>query len=82
MKSNHRSGADKFVLRVLSGKKIFDFDDEDHVDEVGFSAAVEFILHRADIKTVGQLKRMSDSELLQIPGIGPGRLKKIRKLIP
>jgi ERCC4-type nuclease len=44
----------------------------------GISASIAKVMYFEGIKSKKSVEMASDTELLKIPGIGPGRLKQIR----
>lgn len=55
--------------------------DNTPIDRLPFSNRVVSCLRRMSIKTVGDLRQISDRELLRIPNFGPHSLNEIKEVL-
>ena len=77
--------ADVFDFLEAEREDMWDDDDDDEwessIDSMLLSPGTMTVLHEAGIHTIDELKGMTDTELLQIKGIGKARVAEIREAL-
>jgi hypothetical protein len=53
--------------------------DDTPIERVLFSTRIQNALRAADLKTVGQVREVSDETLISLPDFGKGSLSELRK---
>jgi DNA-directed RNA polymerase alpha subunit len=53
--------------------------DDTPIDRVLFSTRIQNALRTADLKTVGEVREMSDEKLISLPDFGKGSLSDLRE---
>ena len=55
-----------------------ELSDDTPIERVLFSARIQKALRTADLKTVGEVREMSDETLISLPDFGKGSLAALR----
>jgi DNA-directed RNA polymerase alpha subunit len=56
-----------------------ELSDDTPIERVLFSIRIHNALKAADLKTVGEVREVSDATLISLPGFGRGSLSELRK---
>ena len=81
-KNGLRLGMTNTELQTYASRGTFPvFTDQSNINAVGFSLRTLHPLVRAKIQTVGELRNLSENELLRLPGFGLSNLREVKRFL-
>jgi DNA-directed RNA polymerase alpha subunit len=80
-KSRERLREERMVSEAATGPMVAptpELPDDMPIERVLFSTRIQNALRAADLKTVGEVREMSDQALISLPDFGKGSLSNLR----
>ena len=82
MKIGSASAKERLVREATEGPMLAptpELPDDTPIERVLFSTRIQNALRAADLKTVGEVREISDETLISLPDFGKGSLSDLRK---
>jgi DNA-directed RNA polymerase alpha subunit len=82
MKNRERLRKERLVREATEGPMLAptpELPDDTPIERVLFSTRIQNVLRAADLKTVGEVREISDETLISLPDFGKGSLSDLRK---